>query len=391
MLEQEHGSIQSAQLTTSDDAHDSMRRWYVMIHLNPEWISAMLERENSGELVDWRQKTVTPKRESFSYYVPYFDIREGIGLEVRNDFRHFVFIYGSEKRIGELLASDWNNNTRLRLYHYRGRNGEPVMIRERDLQRLQIAFRQKFIEYFTGAPIQEFRNYRVGSKVRIKLPYWENLDGEIRRIRVKSSVDSASLRVAFNIQGLEREVSFPDLHVGDIEFRDEQTRQLLCGKVIENFEKEVAILLGHRFAVNKKLGVDARRTYIAEKKRQDAPRLRHLLSFADIEIESDGDNKRFTALMFMSAVLLGDMEAVEKYKLQVEKWLVHSSLSTFTDAYLALALFVATRNPQLRTAVKLYRDRHPDCPPILSRFINKVRDLRTRKGVKATADMASVL
>lgn len=363
----------------ANDKSDN-RLWYVMIHLNPKWISAMLEKESRGELVDWHERKLVGEREPFRYYVPFFDIREGNGLEVRNDFRHYVFICASEKRISAILSSDWNTNTRLHLHHYKGRNGEPIMIRERDLQRLQVAFREQFIEYFTGVPTQKLSSFAVGNKVRIKLPYWEDLEGEIRRVRVKTSVDSASMRVAFVIQGLEREVSFPDLHEGDIEFCDDQTRQLLSGKVIENFEKEVAILLGHRFDVKKKLSGTDRKSYIAEKKLQDAPRLRRLLSFSDIEIENPDEHQRFTALMLMVTVLLQETEMMRKYKSQVEEWLQDpSSLTTFTDAYLALALFVATRNPDLRTAVKAYRKAHPECPPIISRLINKVRDLRARR------------
>ena len=376
MHDNNNGRIRPEQPAVTGDR----RLWYVMIHMKPEWISSMLERENNGELIDWRQKKTASRPESFSFYVPYFDIREGHGLEVRNDFRHFVFICASKLRMNEILSSDWNTNTRLRLSHYRDRTGQPVMIRERDLQRLQIAFRQQFIEYFTGVPPRRLTSFGVGSKVRIKLPYWEDLEGEIRRIHVKTSVDTASIRVAFVIQGLEREVSFPDLHEDDIVFADDQTRQLLSGKVIENFEQEVAVLLGHRYAVDKKLSDEARRTYIAKKKLQDAPRLRRLLSFADIEIEDDDDRRRFTALMLLAAVMLGDKRAVREYKSQVRQWLAQAEgVNTFTDACLAIAMFVVTRNPDLRTAVKAFRNTHPDCPPIISRFINKVRDLRTRK------------
>jgi hypothetical protein len=109
-------------------------------------------------------------------------------------------------------------------------------------------------------------------------------------------------------------------------------------------------------------------------------------------MDSDDDRRRFTALMLMCAVLLGDTEAVRRYQQQVEQYLKEDGfvgdaevaedgrrLSTPTAAYLTIALFVATKNPDLRTAVKAFRDGHPDCPPIISRFINKVRDARAKK------------
>ena len=50
-----------------------------------------------------------------------------------------------------------------------------------------------------------------------------------------------------------------------------------------------------------------------------------------------------------------------------------------TEAYLCLALFIATRDPRLRDAVKAYRKSHPDCPQIIGTFINKVRNIPTVK------------
>ena len=366
--------------------------WYVMIHHNPVWIQTMLERELRGELLSRQQLETGLRREPFEFYVPYFDIQRERDAEIRNDFRKFVFINASEKRIGELLTADWNTNTRLRLYHYRNKMGEKIRVRNSDIRGLQMAIRRFSMEYFEGVPDQPLTQFAEGSKVRIKLPCWEDKEGEIRRIHVRTKTGTASMRVAFVISGLEREVTFPELHEGDVEFLDQQTRQLLSGKVIENFENEVAIILGHRYAVGKKQGETARQAYVAEKKREDAPKLRRMLSFADIDMDSDDDRRRFTALMLMCAVLLGDAEAVQRYQQQVEQYLKEDGfvgdaevaedgrrLSTPTAAYLAIALFVATKNPDLRTAVKAFRDGHPDCPPIISRFINKVRDARAKK------------
>jgi hypothetical protein len=351
--------------------------WYVMIHLSPQWIDTMLDRECRGELSRVGGRASDPLLEPFSYYVPYLDIQADKSLDARDDFRNFVFLRGSEQRVRQIVSSEWNTKSRLHLYHYRNKQGEAIKVSDKDLNRLRSIFRQHYLRCFFGVPVQPLQGFSKGSKVRIRLPYWEEKEGEIRRIHLRDGSKRASMRVAFTIEGLEREVTFPDLHEGDVEFCDLQTEQLLSGKVIENFEHEVAILLGHRFAVDKKLSGAAREAYLTEKKREDTPKLRRLLSFADIDIDDSDDRQRFAALMLMCAALLQDTAAVSRYRSQVEQYLKADGVGAYTQAYLTIALFVATRDPNLRTAVKAYRAAHPDCPAILTRFYNKVRDLRT--------------
>ena len=75
---------------------------------------------------------------------------------------------------------------------------------------------------------------------------------------------------------------------------------------------------------------------------------------------------------------IGDRAFAFCYKLK-DVFIPQFRPMTFTDAYMMLALFVNTRNPHLRDAVKAYRKQHPDCPEIIGTFINKVRDIRTIK------------
>ena len=43
------------------------------------------------------------------------------------------------------------------------------------------------------------------------------------------------------------------------------------------------------------------------------------------------------------------------------------------------ALFITTREVHWRTAVKDYRNSHPDCPPVLHRYHSILKDLRAKK------------
>ena len=43
------------------------------------------------------------------------------------------------------------------------------------------------------------------------------------------------------------------------------------------------------------------------------------------------------------------------------------------------ALFIVTRHVQWRTAIKEYRNSHPDCPDILRRYYAIIKDIKTKK------------
>ena len=363
-----------------------------MIHRKPQLIETMLEKESRGELLTRELVDVDYHPEPFDFYVPYLYMRPDASDELRSIFHSFVFINASEERIQEIVQSDWNTKTHYRLTHYRNRSGKLITISDIEYNQLRDIIYNSQLKVFFSVPLPSVRKMQVGNKVLLKLKNWENHPGVIESIRLKK--DSVSIRVAFNFLGQTKSVCFDDLHDGDVIFADSVTEQLISGDLIENFEKEVSILLGHRFKKQRNEMVNGKWSMVNEK---DLSRLRRLLSYADIQIDDEDDRKRFISLMLICAALLGDKEACEKFKTQILQWLeesnstslcektsiFHFSLFTFhfIEAYMLLALFIYTRDPRLRSAVKAYRKEHPDCPPILGTFINKVRDIQTSKPV----------
>ena len=375
-------------MSAQEEEHKSLEtRWYVMLHRNPQWIETMLEKEQKGELLNPLQQSLGLQPEPFEYYVPYLYMRPDVSDEIRRIFHHFVFVRASEKRIQELVASDWNTLTRQRLVHYRSKSGSQITISDQELQQLRDIIYNSQLKIFFGVPTAAVREMAVGSRVLLRIKNWENHPGVIERIRLRK--DGVSIRVSFNILGRTKSVTFDDLHDGDITYADDNTQRLISGNLIRNFEHEVALVLGHWFG-----------KISAEKKLQYAIRLRRLYAYSDIQIDEDDDLRQFTSLMLICATLLSQTEASEQYRTQLWQWLIHRNATdlntsgsqivayddpdriatmTYTDAYMMLALFVSTRNPHLRDAVKVYRKQHPDCPEILGTLINKVRDIRTTK------------
>ena len=368
-----------------------------MVHRKPQWIETMLEKESRGELLTREQMDADYQPEPFDYYVPYLYMRPNASDELRSIFHSFVFINASEGRIQEIVQSDWNTKTQYCLSHYCNRSGKSITISDMEYNQLKDIIYNSQLKVFFSVPVLPVRKMQVGNRVLLKLKNWENHPGVIESIRLKK--DCVSIRVAFNFLGQTKSVCFDDLHDGDVTFADSVTEQLISGDLIQNFEREVSILLGHRFKKHKNETANGEDLIVNGKwsmvNDQDFSRLRRLLTYADIQIDDEDDRKRFTSLMLICVALLGDKEACEKFKTQLLQWLEESdsaslcektkklqlSISSlqFIEAYMLLALFVYTRDPRLRSAVKAYRKEHPDCLPILGTLINKVRDIQTTK------------
>lgn len=364
----------------------SPRQWYVMVHPNPQWIETMLFRESRGQLRsrDSQAQPLAP----FEFFVPFLSMRPDASDDLRSLFFRFVFIHTTADRLRAILSSDWNTRSRLRLYHYRDHSGTPIIISDAEQQALRDLILQHQLQVYFGLPIEQMSEMAVGDRVTLLLPGWENKMGRIERIRLRRG--SVSMVVAVNILGQTKSIHFENLHEGDVVFSDRATQQLLTGSLLDNIEAQVITALSHYCC-----------KATPEKLRRDLPMLRRLLLFATVDIDNADQQRRHSSLMLLAATLLDERDAIARYVPQLQQWLEAPSAppSTASPAvtsaptsaaspavasapsypFVALSLFVATRDPRYRDAVKSYRKTHPDCPPAVGRIINLVRDLPTRK------------
>lgn len=331
-----------------------------MIHLSPQLIETMLHMEQQGE-------SCPVKSDSFDYFVPYLFMRPDSTDEIREIFHHFVFIRASQERLRAMVESEWNTRSRLHLRYYRDRSGKNITISEEEYQQLRSTILNRQLKIFFGKPVEPVGQMAVGDRVTLLIDDWHGKQGKIERIRLKKG--RVSMTVAVDILGHTKSVNFEDLHDGDVIFSDHDTEQLLTGNLISNIEGPIATMLEHYFRKDN-----------AELMRRDFPRLNRYFSYANIQIDSEEDRLCFTSLMLMCAVMLRESAVVERYQRQLSEWLGEVTVPrSDTDAYVMLALFVTTRNPRYRDAVKSYRKTHPNCPPILGTLINKLRNIPTLK------------
>ena len=351
----------------NDNSHQSTAPWYVMCHLNPKQIEVMLRKERNGEFCKSGEKP-----SPFKFYIPflYMPVAETPNSseytkELRNDFHHFVFIQASGSRLDEIVTSDWNTKTRLHLYYYRDHEGRNVIVSDSEVRRLMSTFKDQTLKFFIGQPIDEFT---AGDEVVLNINSWAGQKGVIKDIRLKKG--KLTMTISMNIFSQTKSINFTDLKTGDITFEDPEKDRLFSGNPIDHMEEEVIDILSHKCG----------NTVSEEVIQADATRLKRLSSFDRIYMDDDDvDYARYLSLRLISAVLRQSKKREENFQKEVESHLAGKDHPTTADeAYLMMALFIATRLAKYRNAVKTYRTTHPDCPDILRRYHSIVKKLKSK-------------
>lgn len=342
--------------------------WYVLIHTNPEQAEWMLKCDNEGAFL---REGEEPK-EAVSFFIPYqflqrvpSDQRNAEAYNsVRQALHKYVFVFADEERVNSIVESEWNRNGRLQMRLCRSKSGEPLRIADNEMQMFIETLRNRQLKYYIGQPIESME---AGDKVTLRMHPWEGHSATVTRVEVHNG--HTCLTVSLDILGNLTRVSFNDVHEGDVSFDDDNSRRLMTGNLLHNFESDMVTLLGRRFG--KKSSDDDRR--------HDHSLLTRLYAYAGTQFDNEDDYRRFTALMLLCAVFLDNKEDRERYVGQLREWLSDKTeATTATEAYLMTALFVATRDPALREAVKRYKNSHTNCPEIILRLFAKVKRIHTR-------------
>lgn len=350
--------------------------WYILCHLSPTWIESMLQKDCEGQFLAPGATPLSPYRFYIPYhYMPllakehqkdddlkgYDPVKDMNGL--RSDLHNFVFIQAEEERVEQIVKSDWNQKTRLHLYFYRDPNGEKVTIPDVEMQMLIKTLQDHHLTFFFDQPIADFV---VGDAVTLQMEPWRGKRAVIKAIHVKNG--QTSIIVSLNIFNRTKSINFKNINIGDVQFEDETRGRLLSGNPINNYEEEIIDILSHRYT----------QKYSEELAESDRQRLKRLSTYSHIFVEDADDAARFVALKLICAYLREEKRKVEHLTQEVQTLLNGKTTpDTDSDAYLMIALFITTRHPQLRDAVKTYRNTHPNCPDILRRYHSIVKTLKT--------------
>ena len=117
------------------------------------------------------------------------------------------------------------------------------------------------------------------------------------------------------------------------------------------------------------------RTATSEQVAADRSRLRELAAYDRLTVETPAARNHLLALLLICATLRRDRDAMQRLSETCLSQLELLSETRLTDvhAYLWLALFVATRNPQYRDLAKHYVQRYQPRSPRLRELVTLLR------------------
>ena len=337
----------------SNNGHD----WYILCHLNPKTINVLLKKENEGEF--WDRKSLPPS--PFKFFIPYFYAPTAV---LRGVFHRFVFVQASSQRVDELVHSKWNQEARLRLFYYRRHDGTKVIASDAEVQKLIRTFQDENLNFYIDKPIEEFA---PDDTVIINTGPWTGYEGQILEMKVKNG--RAKMKVGLNVFNLAESIVFTDFKTGDVIFKDSGKARLMNNDPITQFEEEIINILSHKYGKVKS----------ADMQESDALQLRKLAAFDRVLVEeTDDDYYRYLSLRLMCASLRGSVRKAQLLN-EVRQCVSGTTTpSTDAEAYMMVALFIATKEASYRTALKDYRSSHPDAPDILRRYQSIIKKMRAK-------------
>ena len=406
----------------SANAVEENSLWHILIHPNPVLMGKVFKTKQS-ELynssddeqllppcdyyipfneINWRPSRTEQSAEEMDdkVYDPMMD-----GNALRSDFHGFLFVYGTDKSILQLVNSKFNRSLKTPIRLYRDTDGQAVRISSEEMHRFKSAVMRQDFQICQGYPLQEINQ---GDRVLVVDGPMKGSVGDVLEIRYDQQ--GMKLKIAFLMFNDKLRIAIPGFRINDVRLQDPDTKLLLQDPLIANFEEELIELLHHRY------GAKGSATLSAD----DEKRLRFLYRYSDIVFEDDEVSMaKFKALMLICVYLLKDKDAIERYTHEVEhllqaendpssmvngkwsmvngsmvngqcsfrdyhralvqehprmvngKWsMVNGQLSSDLSCYLTTALYIATHDPVLRKAAKTYRQTHPDCPKPICRLLS---------------------
>ena len=348
-------------------------RWYVMRHLNPERIERRLQEENVS--ADNCQRLL------YEYFIPFrflsrITVRQKDRVEdngsvlledeynsLRDHLHDFVFIRTTEQGIRQLLQRPWNTEARVRLCHYRDRQRQAITVAENLMRPFIEILCEQRIRFTLGLPVDTAVHNDL---VTINTGLFKGHTAYI--VDILHTSDGISLTLGINMFGGMKSLQLPGFREDEVTMQKDVNDIIGC-HFITNIEELLLEILSHRL----------NRQSSDEDARQDAAILNRICHYSYIRISQPDVRRRFMALMLICAYLRYDEQACHSFAaiVQVELDATPADMAD-TRTYLMIALYIAQRNVQHRTAAKEYIQQHPDCPIVLRRLMSIAKRLRCR-------------
>lgn len=410
-------------------ADDTVSRWHVMTHLEVDQFRKWFDYVNAERFRN-NEPLIRP-------FYPYEFLRGRLSdtpdttPNAHRVFRRFVFLKATEKDVNELIYSPANLQSHVRLRRYLTPSGTQAFVREDMMEEfLQacVAYRDRF----ELAPSND--DIAVMDKVKINSGIYKGYEATVVRAKLHKgqlildlAIPMVSGQIDIHMNGVSARDVKPvnpaginALRADFIRYTQRQVLDILSRRAaqLERAERERKQAKLSQPSLAASLTLTERQKVELKPYLEDSDMLERLLRYRGYEITNRSANAHFQALMLICAHLCKDTRTEQSLLTTVLSLLTPSSqpsaiihqpsalsplaphpsspatvpvasasvpstldprpstldpLTSDTDAYLCIALKVATDDPAYRDAVKEYiRTRQPKSRHLLS-FASLIR------------------
>lgn len=347
--------------------HDESERWFVMTHYDmkrfKEWIVAEnVRRLSQGKVVAepfFPSDFLRGENVEGSLELASVDARA-----IASDFAHFVFLKASEATIEEIVTADAQHSNYIHLRYYTDTDGRKAVVPSRFMQDFFDACLQHrgFFEI-----IPSLAGIEAMDKVEIKTGPFAGQQASV--VRVQHVKGEIQLDLALELVNGVMNIRMCNVDSRHVSILNRSTVDAIRKDFIEYTQIHLLTILEHRVKGVKDEAVMQR----------DMAMLTRLFRYRDHHVENQAAQLHFLSLMLICAHLCRYAEEERKLTELALDSLAEinkkseSKAATDTRAYLWIALYLATRNPQYRDSAKQYvRDFQPKSDR-LRRFVRLIR------------------
>ncbi len=318
------------------------------------------------------------------FYVPYvtflgYSITDKEVIQRYTALRRFVFLKLTEHESNQLRNQyKWHL---LGLGHYRDHRGNPLSITDREMRAFMAICADSRIDYEIWPTVDDLEINELVTLKTTPFAGWEARILECRRTK-----HGNSFTVGIDVIGSTMLLRIKDLKESDIERRYAPDRKKQEYRLIEWIKSNIKSVIDRRLSVTQSSGnvtqseaKNLNHTAKSPNTDPDADILNKIWDYRHLAVTSPTVRAHFLAMLLICAKLRRDPAVVKSMRQRVDRELrdiaTDPNFKRPTDAWASLqvAMYMATKDPAYRDAVKDYERRYRPKSALLHSLIQIIR------------------
>ena len=367
-------------------------QWFIMTSLDPKDSEEQIKLENLR-----RTESGT---DSFQYFVPYQFLKRRMANdgtknedplnetaveapvfynpknrtdvaannEIRSALRRYIFVKAPEEELVDFLHGEWNRLTFNRLQFYLDKEHRRVTVSQRMMDQFIEACADYRLQFELWPSVED-----ISKNEQVILNTTAFRGEKAHVLEVVHTKGGIKLTIGIDLFSGTMLLRLPNVSERDIIREQKETGRIDESRLIESTQNHLLAILSRR--VNRKQTDDSIP--------RDAATLDTIYNYRYHRIGGDAARRHFLALMLICAHLRRDgvgrseLTAAAARELALINGKSESKAATDVRTYLQIALYIATGNPEYRTAAKDYVRLYEPKSKALRQFVKLIKKRQT--------------